>query len=99
VLDGEIVIATPRGLDFDALQLRLHPAASGCEAAKGRRRSSSPSICSRPTARPPDQPQEQRRALLEQLLARVETAIHLTPMTRDRSSPEWLCAFEAPARR
>ena len=28
MLDGEIVIATPRGLDFDALQLRLHPAAS-----------------------------------------------------------------------
>src|SRR5262245_21910906 len=28
VIDGEIVIATPRGLDFEALQLRLHPAAS-----------------------------------------------------------------------
>src|SRR5688500_7552436 len=28
VLDGEIVIATERGLDFDALQMRLHPAAS-----------------------------------------------------------------------
>jgi hypothetical protein len=28
VVDGEIVIATPNGLDFDALQLRLHPAAS-----------------------------------------------------------------------
>src|SRR6185436_1385326 len=28
VIDGEIVIATPRELDFDALQLRLHPAAS-----------------------------------------------------------------------
>src|SRR5688500_18404216 len=28
VLDGEIVIATRHGLDFDALQLRLHPAAS-----------------------------------------------------------------------
>ncbi|HJU75979.1 MAG TPA: hypothetical protein VJ717_19710, partial [Gemmatimonadaceae bacterium] len=28
VLDGEIVITTPEGLDFDALQLRLHPAAS-----------------------------------------------------------------------
>src|SRR3979409_1056684 len=28
VIDGEIVIATPRGLDFDALQLRLHPAES-----------------------------------------------------------------------
>src|ERR1039458_8870594 len=28
VVDGEIVIAGPRGLDFDALQLRLHPAES-----------------------------------------------------------------------
>src|SRR5262245_19852385 len=28
VVDGEIVIATKRGLDFDALQLRLHPAES-----------------------------------------------------------------------
>src|SRR5215470_20014165 len=28
VVDGEIVIVTPDGLDFDLLQLRLHPAAS-----------------------------------------------------------------------
>src|SRR5687767_7091197 len=28
VIDGEIVIAGKRGLDFDALQMRLHPAAS-----------------------------------------------------------------------
>src|SRR5260221_2955304 len=28
VVDGEIVIATPTGLDFDALQMRLHPAES-----------------------------------------------------------------------
>src|SRR5262245_5229765 len=28
VLDGEIVIARDGGLDFDALQLRIHPAAS-----------------------------------------------------------------------
>ena len=28
VVDGELVIATPHGLDFDALQMRLHPAAS-----------------------------------------------------------------------
>ena len=27
-VDGEIVVATPHGLDFDALQLRLHPAES-----------------------------------------------------------------------
>ena len=31
VLDGEIVIASPDGLDFDALQMRLHPAASRVE--------------------------------------------------------------------
>ena len=31
VVDGEIVIASDRGLDFDALQLRLHPAASRVE--------------------------------------------------------------------
>src|SRR5919206_2024967 len=28
VLDGEIVVVSPRGLDFDALQQRIHPAAS-----------------------------------------------------------------------
>src|SRR5436305_3850210 len=28
VVDGELVIVTRAGLDFDALQLRLHPAAS-----------------------------------------------------------------------
>ncbi|MFI5054273.1 MAG: ATP-dependent DNA ligase, partial [Acidimicrobiia bacterium] len=28
VVDGEIVIATERGLDFDLLSLRIHPAAS-----------------------------------------------------------------------
>src|SRR5690349_20113509 len=31
IVDGEIVIATPRGLDFYALQMRLHPAASRVE--------------------------------------------------------------------
>src|SRR5215831_17344286 len=31
VVDGEIVIVTPKGLDFDALQMRLHPAASRVE--------------------------------------------------------------------
>src|SRR4029077_3951580 len=31
VIDGEIVIVTPEGLDFDALQMRLHPAASRVE--------------------------------------------------------------------
>jgi len=44
VVDGEIVIATTHGLDFDALQMRLHPAASrAAKLARERRRPSSPS--------------------------------------------------------
>src|SRR5512133_2365463 len=35
VLDGESVIATKDGLDFDALQLRLHPAASRVKLLAG----------------------------------------------------------------
>ena len=41
VIDGEIVLATPDGLDFDALQMRLHPRrhAWPCSHARLRRRS------------------------------------------------------------
>ena len=35
VIDGEIVLPTAKGLDFDALQLRLHPAASRVEMLAG----------------------------------------------------------------
>jgi len=97
VLDGEIVIATPRGLDFDALQLRLHPAASRVNklakespaefvafdllATGGR------DVCG--------VPQGERRTMLEQLLEQVKSPIHLTPMTRDPVlASEWLSRFE-----
>jgi ATP-dependent DNA ligase len=97
VIDGEIVIAGPKGLDFDALQLRLHPAASRVAklatetpaafvafdllAANGR------DIRARPQA--------ERRELLERLLAKVPPPIHLTPMTRDRRvAAQWLERFE-----
>ena len=72
VVDGEIVIAAADGLDFDALQLRLHPAASRVAklAAGDARRRSSPSICSRPAAASVmAEPQATRRAALERLLA------------------------------
>ncbi len=52
VLDGEIVIATPDGLDFDALQLRLHPAASALRSwPRPHRRRSSRSTFWQPGAR------------------------------------------------
>jgi ATP-dependent DNA ligase len=97
VLDGEIVIATRHGLDFDALQMRLHPAASRVArlaketpaafvafdvlAAQGRDLRTTP--------------QHERRVQLEALLAGVDPPIYLTPMTRDSMvASEWLSRFE-----
>jgi ATP-dependent DNA ligase len=97
VLDGEIVIATPRGLDFDALQLRLHPAAS--RVAKLAKESPSEFVAFDLLAvggrDVRSAPQAERRLLLEQLLAGVKAPLHLTPVTRDRAvATEWLQRFE-----
>jgi len=97
VLDGEIVIATPRGLDFDALQLRLHPAAS--RAAKLAKECPAEFVAFDLLAVDGKDlrsaPQAERRAGLERLLANVKAPIHLTPMTRDPIvAAEWLSRFE-----
>src|SRR6266480_7544888 len=70
VIDGEIVIAGPKGLDFDALQLRLHPAAS--RVAKLAKETPSAFVAfdllavgGRDVRRTP---QHERRVLLEQAL-------------------------------
>jgi ATP-dependent DNA ligase len=97
VLDGEIVIATPRGLDFDALQMRLHPAASRVAklAAASPAEFVAFDLLAVEGRDVRSMPQAERRLLLEQLLANVETPIHLTPMTRDRNvAVEWLARFE-----
>lgn len=97
VVDGEIIIRTDQGLDFDALQMRIHPAASRIEklsveipasfvgfdllAADGR-------DCMA-------EPQHERRRRLEELLADVPAPIYLTPVTRDRDTGEiWFEKFE-----
>lgn len=97
VLDGEVVIITPDGLDFDALQLRLHPAAS--RVAKLSKEMPASFIAfdllavngiDRMSA-----PQEERRLLLESLLAGVAPPVWLTPVTRDRGvAADWLERFE-----
>jgi len=97
VLDGEIVIATPDGLDFDALQLRLHPAAS--RVAKLAKAAPSSFVAFDALAADGksvvDQPQKDRRTALERLLAKVHPPVYLTPMTRDRTvAAEWLERFE-----
>jgi ATP-dependent DNA ligase len=97
VLDGEIVIATDHGLDFDALQMRLHPAAS--RAAKLARETPSAFVAFDALAADGEDlrqiAQHERRARLERLLARVKPPIYLTPMTRDPVlATEWLSRFE-----
>ena len=97
VIDGEIVIAGRKGLDFDALQLRLHPAAS--RVAKLAKESPSSFVAfdllgvDGQDLRPA--PQQERRARLEKLLGDAKPPIHLTPMTRDRAvATRWLDEFE-----
>jgi len=97
VLDGEIVIATDRGLDFDALQLRLHPAESRVE--KLARETPSAFVAFDLLALRDrslmDVPQSERRAALEKLLAKARTPLYLTPATRERPlALDWLHRFE-----
>ncbi len=97
VLDGEIVIATPDGLDFDALQMRLHPAAS--RVAKLSKAMPSAFVAFDVLAVNGldirEVPQAARRTALERLLASSTPPLHLTPMTRDVTlAAEWLHRFE-----
>jgi ATP-dependent DNA ligase len=97
VVDGEIVITTPHGLDFDALQLRLHPAAS--RVAKLAQESPSSFVAFDLLAADGDDvrhlPQSERRERLEKLLARCQPPVYLTPVTRERATAvEWLAQFE-----
>ncbi len=97
VVDGEIVIATERGLDFDALQLRLHPAAS--RVARLAKETPAAFVAFDVLAADGkdvrESPQSERREQLEQLLAGAAPPIHLTPMTRNLDqATEWLSRFE-----
>jgi ATP-dependent DNA ligase len=97
VIDGEIVIATDQGLDFDALQMRLHPAAS--RVAKLASETPAAFVAFDLLALDGrdlrDTPQAERRALLERALAHADAPIHVTPMTRDHAvAAEWLSRFE-----
>lgn len=97
ILDGEIVVAGPGGLDFDALQQRIHPAPSRIArlaketpaafvafdllAAGGR---STMAL-----------PQQERRVRLERLLGQAKPPLYLTPATTDvAQAREWLQRFE-----
>ena len=97
VIDGEIVVAGARGLDFDALQQRLHPAPS--RVARLAQETPASFVAfdllaagGRSTM---ELPQAERRVRLERLLGQVAKPVHLTPMTRDRAvAQDWLERFE-----
>jgi ATP-dependent DNA ligase len=97
VVDGEIVIAGARGLDFDALQLRLHPAAS--RVAKLAAESPASFVAFDLLAEGEhdlrDTAQAKRRERLERALADTGGTVRVTPCTRDRSvADEWFGRFE-----
>jgi ATP-dependent DNA ligase len=97
VVDGEIVIKGARGLDFDALQLRLHPAESRVRKLAAETPSSfvafdllaEGDLDLRPRR------QAERRERLERALGDARGAVHLTPCSRDRRlAQEWFHRFE-----
>ena len=97
VVDGEVVIATPHGLDFDALQMRLHPAASRVE--KLSRETPASFVAFDVLAADHEDlrshPLSARRARLEALASGFTPSLHLTPLTRDRAlAADWLARFE-----
>lgn len=97
ILDGEIVIAGPRGLDFDSLQLRLHPAESRVKKLAVETPASFVAfdLLALDARDLREDPLESRRAELERALDGVQPPVHLTPATSDRAlAIEWLARFE-----
>src|SRR3954453_12678843 len=97
VVDGEIVIATAAGLDFEALQHRIHPANSRVTMLAEKTPASfiafdllalgDEDYTKRPFA--------ERRAALVSALAGAGTSVHLTPTTTDIDTAQrWFTEFE-----
>jgi ATP-dependent DNA ligase len=97
VLDGEIVLAKDGGLDFEALQLRLHPAASRVKLLSQQIPASMvffDLLCSDDRDLR-GEPFQIRRQLLESLLSPAVPPIHLTPATREMNvASDWFRRFE-----
>ena len=98
VLDGEVVIARPGGgLDFDALLLRIHPAASRVKMLSEESPASFVAFdCLADGADDlRDVPFTERRSRLERLLAAPPDSVRLTPSTTDPGmARHWFDVFE-----
>lgn len=97
VVDGEIVVPSATGLDFDALQQRIHPA----ESRVRRLAAETPSafiafdlLALDDTAHLAT-PLSERRSLLESALVSAEPPLYLTPATTDAAmAADWFTRFE-----
>lgn len=97
VIDGEVVIAGPRGLDFDALLLRIHPAAS--RIAKLAKETPASFIAFDLLAHGDsdlqDAPLKERRKKLEKLALKFQPPVYLTPATTAiATARDWFVRFE-----
>ncbi len=97
VLDGEIVVVGPNGLDFDALSQRIHPAQSRITLLGSTTPASfvafdilalgDRDLCGAPYS--------ERRIQLEQALASSSPPVHVTPVTDDPDvAADWFSRFE-----
>src|SRR5690242_14555065 len=97
VLDGEIVVAKKSGLDFEALQLRIHPAASRVKLLSQEIPASIvffDLLCEGDRDLRGD-PFGSRRLELQSLLASAAPPIHLTPATQESDiALDWFRRFE-----
>jgi ATP-dependent DNA ligase len=97
VLDSELVIARDGALDFEALQLRLHPAESRVKLLSGTMPASVVffDVLCEGDRDLRETPFAERRGLLESIVGSAEPPLHLTPATRDRATAaDWFMRFE-----
>ena len=97
VLDGELVIAGEQGLDFDSLQLRLHPAASRVQLLSKQIPAAVVffDLLSENDTDLTATSFAERRQKLESALANAKPPLHLTPATSDRATAaDWFRRFE-----
>lgn len=97
VIDGEIVVATASGLDFEALQQRIHPADSRVRLLAVETRASfiAFDVLALGDESLMDRPFVERRARLVELMSGAGPRFHLTPATTDPGTAQrWFSEFE-----
>src|SRR3984893_3379488 len=97
VLDGEIVLVGAGGLDFEALLLRIHPAASRVKLLAEQTPASYVAwdLLALDDEDLREAPLMRRRGRLEEVMARAAPPLHLSPATRDRAlAQDWFRRFE-----